>query len=269
MSGNASPLVLRNFSGSPEITPEAFALRKLALERSIPIKKVETEQEQFLAVMILRDLKAIRNGMETTRKSVKAPVLELGKKIDAIAADFLQEIDREEMRLQGHINHHQKTQLRLKREEEEKVIRDQAEAERLKLEAEKLREEAQRTSDPALKEQASELEAVALDKTLSSELSASITISKPKGLVVRERLNFQIEDAIIFCQAYPQFFSWNPETETLKLKRREILEELNKPDAKGIFHLAQFPEELPDEKGSRIAKPPGMRIFEDLRSHVR
>lgn len=258
-----SILVLKYFGGVPEITPEAHALKKQAIALSLPIQKVETDEEQTRAVNALHALKAISKGMESTRKAVKGPVLELGKKIDLIAAEFLSDSDREENRLTGLINHFQREQLRLKNEAEERLRREQMEAERLEAEAKKLRE----SGTPELIQEASKLEEKALDMQMAGELSGELTIAKPKGLVVKNRLNFQILDAWVFCQAYPQFFAWNPETETLKLKRREILEELNKEN--GIFHATRFPEELPDQKDSRLAKPPGMRVFEETKSHVR
>lgn len=270
MSDTSSFLALRGFGGVPEITPDAQTLKRHALERAKPILKVETDDEQAIAVAALRELKSIRVGIEATRKSVKAPVIELGKQIDTIASDFIQEAISEELRIQGLINHHQRKLLDAQRDEQERIRREQAEALRLEEEARKKREEAERANDPALKEEAAKLEASALDKQMAGELSSGpIVAAKPKGLVVKSRLNFQVMDAIVFCQAYPDFFSWNAETETLKLKRREILDELNREDGKGIFHETKFPEELPDHKGSRIVKPAGLRVFEETKSHVR
>lgn len=273
MSDSSSPLVLRNFSGSPEITSEAQALKTQAIALAVPIKKVETEGEQSLAVTALQALKAISKGMESTRKAVKAPVLELGKRIDCIAAEFLLDSDREEMRLQGLINHYQRKQLELKRAEEDRIQREATELQRLKDEAEQLRLRAAKVPDADFDKARSEvakIEARVFETEMAQEISpAPLAVIKPRGLVVKSRLNFQIEDAFVFCEAYPQFFSWNAETETLKLKRRDILDELNREDGKGIFHRTPFPEELPDEKGSRLAKPPGMRIFEETKSHVR
>lgn len=277
----SSILVLRDFAGTPEITPGAQELKRRAIELAKPMVKVETEHEQALAVGALRELKAIRSGMESTRKAVKAPVIELGKKIDSIAADFLTETDREEMRLQGLINHFQRKQLELKREEEQRVAREQAETLRLEEEARRKREQAERDAQAAktaeqvkaaekLRTEAASLEAAALDKSMATELApVAIVPAKPKGLVVKSKLNFEVTNAIVFCQAYPQFFSWSAEAETLKLKRREILEELNREDGRGIFHRSHFPEELPTDKQQQLVKPPGMRVFEETKSHVR
>lgn len=265
----SAALVLKNFGGVPEITPSAQELKVQALALARPIAKVENEAEQAIAIDALQALKAIRTGMEATRKSVKAPVLELGRQIDSIASDFLDDCSKQEGRLQGLINHFQRKQLEAQRAEEERVRREQAEAQRLEDEAKRKREEAERANDPVLIKEAAKLQEKALDASMAGELSASsIVIAKPKGLVVKSRLNFQITDANVFNQAYPQFWTWHEEAETLKLKRREILEELNREDWKGIFHVTQYPEELPD-RGSRLAKPPGMRIFEETKAHVR
>lgn len=270
MSDTSSFLALRNFSGTLEIAPDAQAMKRDALALAKPIVKVETEQEQSLAVVALRDLKAIRTGIEAARKSVKAPVLDLGKGIDSIASDFLDEASREEQRLQGLINHFQRKQLEAARAEEDRVRREQVEAQRLADEAQRKRKEADRANDPALKQEAAHLEEKALDAQLSGELSSrAVVIAKPKGLVVKSKLNFQITDAILFCQAFSQFFTWHAETETLKVKRREILEELNREDCRGVFHMTHFPEELPAQRDSRIVRPAGMRVYEETKSHVR
>lgn len=262
-------LALRNFGGVPEITPNAHTLKQQALALAKPILKVEDETDQLAAVTALRELKAIRTGIEATRKSVKAPVIELGKQIDIIASEFVDEATREELRLQGLINHYQRKQLEAQRAEEERIRREQAEVQRLAEEAQRKREEAERANDPALRVEAAKLEEKSLDATMAGELtSGPLAAPKPKGLVVQNRLNFEITDAIIFCQAYPQFFTWLEAIESLKVKRREILEEINRPDGKGIFHMTHFPEELPPQ-GSQLAKPPGMRIFEETKSHVR
>lgn len=269
MSDTSSFLILKNFGGGIEVAPSAVELKERALGLSKPILKVETEEEQSVAILALRELKSIRTGIEATRKSVKAPVLELGKKIDTVATDFIHDAEKEEFRLQGLINHYQRRELEKQRAEQERIRQTQIAAQRLEYEAKRKREEAEKANDPALKEEAEKLEEQALDKTMSAELSPAVVAPRPRGLVVQQRLNFQILDAVVFAQAYPQFWTWHEETETLKLKRREILEELNRADGQGFFHATPFPEELPDKKDSRIVKPAGMRVFEETKSHIR
>jgi hypothetical protein len=253
-------LVLRGFGGVPEITADAFQLREKAVALAKPIQKVATEQEQTAAVAALRELKAIRTGMESTRKAVKAPVLDLARKIDNIAGDFVSEIIDEELRLQGMINHYQRKQLDAQREEQERLQREAQTAEELKRKAEQ-------ETNP---ERKSDLEARALDMELGSEVSAPLAVAKPKGLVVRERVNFKLTDAIVFCQGYPQFWKWNTENESLKLDRMAILDELNHPSGKGLFHRTHWPECLTaDPAKPELVRPPGMEVFLETKSHVR
>jgi hypothetical protein len=98
----------------------------------------------------------------------------------------------------------------------------------------------------------------------------ALTPVKAKGLAVRVRVNFKITDAIVFVQAYPEFFRWHADTETLKLDRLRVLDELNSEDGRGVFHRTHFPEELADEAARpEFVRPPGMEIFEDVKAHVR
>jgi hypothetical protein len=269
---DAAPLVLKDFQGQIEITPSAWEIRREALEAAKPVRQVTTASEQGVAVEALRQLKAIRTGMEATRKSVKAPVLELGKKIDATAADFLAEPNKQEGRLQGMINHYQRKQLEAKRVEDERLLNEAKHATDLELQAGELRHKAAFEHDPDAKaellRQADELDVRALDKKLTAEvLDLAPAIDKPKGLVVRSRITFEVIDPIVFAQAYPAFWKWHKETETLKLDRMRILDELNKES--GLFRRTRFPEELSRSDDERLVTPAGLRVYEETKTHVR
>jgi hypothetical protein len=165
---------------------------------------------------------------------------------------------KQEGRLQGLINHYQRKELEKKREEEKKLERNAEEAK-------KLREEAQHATGKAKKE----LEAKAFDLEMELELALVPVIDKPKGLVVKDKINFQVIDAIVFCQAYPQFWKWNEENEFLKLDRMLILDELNKENGKGVFHKTTFPEELSETDDPRLVRPAGLRVYPEVKSHLR
>jgi hypothetical protein len=269
---DAAPLVLKDFQGQIEITPDAWEVRRQALEAAKPVRQVTTADEQTVAVDALRQLKAIRTGMEATRKSVKAPVLELGKKIDATAAGFLEDVNKQEGRLQGMINHYQRKQLEHKREEDERLSNEAKHAVELETQAGELRHNAVFETDPQTRAEmlrrAEELDVQALDKKLTAEvLDVAPGIDKPKGLVVRSRITFEVIDPIVFAQAYPAFWKWHKETETLKLDRMRILDELNKES--GLFRRTRFPEELSRSDDERLVNPAGLRVYEETKSHVR
>ncbi len=259
---NSAPLVLREFSGVPEITPDAYQLRKEALDGARPVARVENAEQQLIAVNALRRLKEIRTGMEASRKAVKAPVLDLGRKIDAIASDFLEDCHKQEGRIQGLINHYQRKQAELRAAEELKLQQEVRTAAQLRQEAIQCRAAGEHAKAEALENQA-------LDMELSADTALVPEIDKPKGLAVRQRINFQVTDPIVFCQAYPKLWKASDDNETLKVDRMRVLDELNKHDGVGLFHKTRFPEELPAGDDPRLVRPAGLRVYEEIKTHVR
>jgi hypothetical protein len=255
-------LVLKDFNGVPEITPDAFELKKAALQSASLVARVETAEQQTNAIAALREVKAVLSGMEQTRKAVKAPVLALGKKIDSLAHGFIGELEKQYGRLQGLINHYQRKQLEAKREEEKEIEREQETAADLRRRAHQCRLKGDVSASQ-------ELEAQAFNLEMNAEVAVVHVAEKPKGLVVRNKINFQVIDPIVFCQAYPQFWRWHQDTETLKLDRMRILDELNRPDQAGLFHKSRFPEELSKTDDTRLVQPAGLRVFEETKAHVR
>jgi hypothetical protein len=199
--------------------------------------------------------------------------LALGRKIDDIAEAFLEQAGKQEGRLQGMINHYQRKQMEARRQQEVDLANQAKRADELEIQAQELRHKSVFETDPAKKSEmlrkSSELDATALDAKMKGELAVVEDLSKPKGLVVRNRINFQVTDPILFVQAYPKFWKWNEDTETLKLDRQRILDELNHPEGKGIFHLTKFPEELSATEDRRLVRPAGLRVYEETKAHVR
>jgi hypothetical protein len=270
----SAQLVLKNFSGVPEITQDAWQLKKDALASARTVARVETAEQQLTAVAALKKLKEVRSGIEDSRKAVKAPVLLLGRKIDEIARNYVEEIERQYGRLSGMINHYQRKQLAIQGEERDKIESSQTLAAQLRGKAAKLRENAATMfKDSAPQKlaitQAEQMEREAFDLEMNTELALIPAIEKPKGLVVKNRINFQVTDAIVFAQAWPQFWKWHEDTETLKLDRMRILDELNREDQRGLFHMTRFPEELSQTEDRRLVQPAGLRVYEEIKSHVR
>jgi hypothetical protein len=267
------PIVLKNFSGVPELTADAYSLRKEALSAAGAVARVETDEQQGVAVEALRLLKEIRNGIESSRKAVKAPVLALGRKIDEIASDFLESCSKQEGRLQGLINHYQRKLMELKREQSIELANEAKRAQELEVKAGELRHKSVFESDPKKKaellHQADQMESEAINAKMTGELAVIEDATKPKGLVVRQRINFKVTDAIVFVQGYPQFWKWNDDTESLKLDRQGILDELNRPGCDGIFHRTKFPEELSATTDRRLVRPAGLKVYEETKTHVR
>lgn len=117
------------------------------------------------AAEVLKELKAFTRGIESARKDVKAPVLELSKRIDDLAKELNGELDREADRISKLIGTWQAEQNRIAEEarrkawEEEQRIRREAEAKE-RAEQERLAAEQRAREEEARKVQA-ELEAKA------------------------------------------------------------------------------------------------------------
>jgi len=265
-------LVLKDFSGQIEVTPTALKLKQEALAAARPIARVETPEQQVTAVAALKLLKELRGGMETTRQAVKRPVLDLGRKIDNIARGFMEDVEKQYGRLSGLINHYQRKVARVQHEEADKIASKETLATQLRDKASILRQQALVADKPskakAFNDEAARIEHEAFDLEMQTELAVVPGIEKPKGLVVRNKINFQVTDAIVVAQAFPQFWKWHPETETLKLDRMRILDELNK-EGGGFFHETRFPEELSQTEDRRLVQPAGLRVFEETKTHIR
>ncbi len=265
-----SALVLKSFSGVPEITPGAYELKRAALDAAKPVHRVETPEQQLVAVDALKHLKDVRSGMEQSRKAVKAPVLDLGRKIDDMAHKFIAEVDKQYGRIQGLINHYQKKQAREAAERQQELEQGQVTAAQLREKVVALRvmaDAAHDTDKKNLMDEADRLGAQALDLEMTAEVAVIPSIDKPRGLVVRNRINFQVTDAVVFVQAYPQFWKWHEDNETLKLDRLSVLDELNKEN--GLFRVTRFPEELATGEDRRLVRPAGLRVYEETKAHLR
>jgi hypothetical protein len=116
---------------------------------------------------VLRDIARLLKETEDGRKAVKAPVLDLGKRIDATAAEFVQTLEAQKARLNGMLVAYETEQRRIAieaerlrqaeiarqqkeaREAQEKIDREAREAEQARLAAERAAREATNTESRA------------------------------------------------------------------------------------------------------------------------
>jgi hypothetical protein len=184
----------------------------------------------------------------------------------------MEDVEKQYGRISGLINHYQRKVAREQHEEAEKIESKETLATQLRDRAANIRltlaDAATPTEHDKLMKQAEKLEQEAFDLEMQTELAVVPGIEKPKGLVVRNKINFQVLDAIVVAQAYPQYWKWHAETETLKLDRMRILDELNK-EGGGFFHETVFPEELSKTEDRRLVQPAGMRVYEETKAHIR
>lgn len=214
-------LELRNV-GSVEITiaPDAFSERDEAIGNAGWIARVENHLQAGAATHALKTLKAITKTVEASRTAIKAPVLDLGKRIDATAKQFLADVEVEITRLTGLLTQYEVEQRRIaadaerKRQEEERrrqaedsarmaeITRQQQAAARAELLANTERERAAAEAQRIAAESAAAIE-LAAAAARQANLPAVVEPPKVAGTVVREEWNFEVLDLKAFAQAHP------------------------------------------------------------------
>lgn len=194
--------------------------------------------DRDLAVERLRELKAIEAATEKSRKEVKAPVLDLGKKVDAVAAMFVvpvrQEIQRLSMLITGWEAEQRRKAAEIERQRQEEARRVEAERLRLEAEARRLEEEKRKAAaaaaEPSMeeliaarrRERELEAERQRLDeeqRKKSAELQIQAAVADPgkaEGVQYREVWEFEVEDVVALWRARPDLVE-------MKAKRSEVI----------------------------------------------
>lgn len=134
--------------GMGEITISATAATMAERDRLLGLvksgKRIADGESAKRAGEILREVNTFTRGIETARKETKDPVLDLGRRIDGLARELVDELVKEANRVSGLIGEWQREQNRIAEEarrkawEEEQRIKREAE-ERERAEEERLR----------------------------------------------------------------------------------------------------------------------------------
>lgn len=119
------------------IAPDIFKERDRIVKNLLAL---QPSQENFVsdATIDVREAKALLQSVEGARKSIKAPVLDLGKRIDFVADDFSQvmriQVDRLERQIGDVVRKEKEAKEKLERELQEKREAEAAEASRKEIE---------------------------------------------------------------------------------------------------------------------------------------
>lgn len=144
MSTDTHEILTLNGGGYTLSVSAADESRKLDLVTAAgAVTHVTTNDESGVAQFHLRNLAGFRTEVEKSRVAAKKPVLELGKRIDAAAAEFIESITLEEKRLNGLIGGYAEDVRKKRIEAEAEERRKADEARRVAAEAEKARQEAE------------------------------------------------------------------------------------------------------------------------------
>ncbi len=270
-----NPIAVRGVSAvAVEIQSDAYTRRSEIIEiaQFCPpaVTDADTQAEVTNAV---RDIRRLLKEVEDGRKTVKAPVLDIGRKIDAAAAEFIAPLEAEAARLTKLLTVYEVEQQRIAREAEQKrqaelarqqeeerkrqaeIDRQAREAEQARLAAEraerdaktaearaKAQQEAKEAADKAAALAAQKEKEAASAKLEQAELMRAPAPTAPKaaGTAVSQPWVFEVTDA-------KALYAARPELVDLVLRRNDI-----------ITRIRQGEREIP-----------GLRIYQDTRVTVR
>jgi len=235
-----------------EVAPEALHVRNTSLIFTGTIKAISTTTEAQAVANAIRELQSLSKETEASRKQVKEPVLELGKRIDSAAKDFIGPVETELVRLRGLLNGYQAEQERQRREAEarrqaeiqaaqeaEEKARREAEAVRLAAEKEAAAkaEQAKQEDDPfaaaeaeaarvaaaeAAQRQVEQAKAAAVATVKAVTVQTASAIARAiEGVHVRRSPDFNVTDAGKLALIRPDLVTITP-------KRAEILAEMRR-----------------------------------------
>lgn len=205
------------------VKTEAIALKESLLQSALTVQKIESEPEVAQARALVKQLAAFRTQLEKSRKAVKEPVLEVGRKIDAAAEKFGAEVLAEEKRIIALGQAYAAEQERIRRQVAEKMRREAEEAARKAAEEARILAQQAAAAEAALrKSQNAEAEAiqraeVEMKKRIEAEreaarlkleaqaVAAAAVFDAPAVAGTKAEADYEITDINALRAAAPQF----------------------------------------------------------------
>lgn len=216
-----SSLILNQDVGdiTAAVSPEALEERDVALVGASFITEVTSHEQLEMAVDALRPLVALGKACEKARQALKGPVLDIGRKIDGVAQDYIRPVSLEIDRIKRlsavfHAAEEKKRQAAL---EEERRIRaemeKEAEEKRREIAAQALRDaEAAKSLDQVIQIEAKAEEAAKVVTQATAEAQAdlipmapapTVVGAKGSGVSAAKTWKFEILDLRLLAEKHP------------------------------------------------------------------
>tara|TARA_B100001063_G_scaffold246749_1_gene287397 strand:- start:452 stop:1150 length:699 start_codon:yes stop_codon:yes gene_type:complete len=191
-----------------EIIPEAYLARDTAIHKAELVTTVEDAFEAQSASTAMHALNEIVKGMEASRKDAKAPALQAGRAIDAIAKDFLASAQSELTRVKRLLGEYQRVEAEKKRKAEAEARRKE-QAERAAFEqAERERIQKENAGRTGTLSQDLDKASEQFDKSVAKiKQKIAQSHSAVAGVKVRTTVIFKIIDESALMQARPELFT--------------------------------------------------------------
>lgn len=192
------------------IAAEARDLRDKLLVEIRGVTSVADAFDADVAADIMKRATQLARGIEADRTAVKAPVLALGKKIDALAKEITAELDIEIGRVSRVLGAYQLAEKQ-KAEAADRLARD--EARRIQAEAEQKAREAAKAadSDTEALAAASQIMDTAAAKIVETRKAIVSTVApKAADTAVRVDVCFEVDDLDALYAARPELVNLEP-----------------------------------------------------------
>lgn len=211
------------------IAPEAMALRERALNKAAEIETVTNADESYIAGHRIKELAALRNVVERSRKMVKEPVLAIGRRIDQAAADFLVDVTAAESRLKLLVEKHAFKLAEERRIAEEAERKAAAEARAAREFAEAAQHAAQATGRIADVVAAQQAEKSRLDALAARCAAAEETNAAKQPDEVRWAWDFEVTDLAELARLSPALVRIEPNVSEIKRRIAQAVEQYTDP----------------------------------------
>ena len=194
-----------------ELSPAAFNARSEALMTSGNIKAIATVSDLDAAAGALTVIKSLTRSIEDSRKEVKSPVLEVGRRIDAVAKDYLGPLDTEASRLSIMVGSYQEAGRR----KADKERAEQAAIQAAALDEMQAKQQVALASGDEAAADAARTEAA--DIIAASQIAATNAEGpKADGVVTRTAWKFEVSDIDAIYAARPELCTIAPNNAAIR-----------------------------------------------------
>ena len=193
---------------STEITilESSIVSRDSLIQRANEISKITDSREADNAALVLKDITTMLKKTEEARTTTKKPVLELGKKIDAVAKEFSAPLQEAKNRCSELIVAYNLEVERKRKEEEERIRKEQEEAQR-KLQEAKEKSENNPNSFEAFISGRDEVKEAEKAVEKASQLTPTLLPKKASGTSTYIVKSFEITNEQELLKSHPELFS--------------------------------------------------------------
>lgn len=213
------------------IAPEVLARRDELLSATALVVKVDTPEQQRVAVQMQADVHELASEIEKARRLIKEPYLEICRSIDAVAREAVGQLNAEKIRLAELVGSYQQ-QLEDRRRQIERE--QQAERERLEREAAEAKAAADAKLQAELAAAKSEADRRAAELAAEAEKQRIADLveqnkqayappppaPKEQGQLVRRQWAFRITNDFELLRGHPD---WVRRIEWDRLRIKEFL----------------------------------------------